>query len=382
MTEPTKPNAGQNLEKLDPATCWAALCARDARYDGTFVYTVRTTGIYCRPSCWSRLPRVENVAFFHTAAEAEKAGFRPCKRCRPAEPSPVERHRRAIARACALIREAEAALTVSQLADAVGMSRYHFHRVFRELVGSTPGAYLRTHRLQRFAGELDNGAPVAEAVYAAGFTSSSRAYAAASNGLGMTPGARRRGGAGQTIRYTIAQTWIGWVILAVSAQGVCAAAFGDHPQSLVADLRRRFASATLIEDQDDLRSWMQKVIDYLAAPGARVLDLPLDIQGTAFQARVWQALRKIPPGQTVSYADIAAALGQPNAVRAVARACASNAIAMFIPCHRVVRSDGGLAGYRWGVERKRALLAAEQQDSAARPPQAVAGPLPRHKRLK
>jgi len=367
MTETPVQNGGRRLEKLDPATCWAALCARDARYDGRFVYTVKTTGVYCRPSCRSRLPRFENVSFFPTPAEAEKAGFRPCKRCRPAEPSPVERHRRAIERACALIRDAEAALDLSQLAAAVGMSRHHFHRVFTEIVGSTPGAYLRTHRLRRLATELESGVPVAEAVYAAGFTSSSRAYAAAPGGLGMTPGARRRGGAGQIIRYATARTWIGWVILAVSARGVCAVAFGDDPESLVADLRRRFASATLIEDREDLHSWMQKLVDYLAAPGARALDLPLDIQGTAFQARVWQALRKIPPGQTVSYADIAAALGQPNAVRAVARACASNPIALFIPCHRAVRSDGGLAGYRWGVERKRALLAAEKRSAEKAP---------------
>ena len=352
-------------ERLDPGACWAAVRARDAAADGRFFYGVRTTGVYCRPSCRSRLPRPENVAFHHTSVEAEAAGFRPCKRCRPADASPVERHRRAVERACALIRAAEAVPTLKQLADAAGMSRHHFHRVFAQVVGSTPGEYARTHRVRRLALELEAGTPVTEAVYAAGFGSTSRAYEAVPAGLGMTPTARRKGGAGQTIRYTTARTAVGWAILAASARGVCAAAFGDDPGTLVAQVRQRFPAAALVEDQGELRAWMGAVVDYLAAPAAHALDLPLDIQGTAFQARVWRALRQIPPGRTVSYAEVAAALGQPTAVRAVARACASNAIAVLIPCHRVVRSGGELAGYRWGEARKRALLNAEQRTSAA-----------------
>lgn len=351
----------QDTDQFDLKACWAALRGRDPAADGRFFYGVKTTGVYCRPSCPSRPPRPENVTFYRTQAEAEAAGFRPCKRCRPTERSPVERHRQAVARACALIRAADTAPSLDRLAAAAGMSRYHFHRVFTQIVGTTPGAYARTQRVRRLESELAGGTPVTEAVYAAGFGASSRAYEAAAGGLGMTPGVRRRGGAGQTIRYATAQTGIGWVILAASQRGICAAAFGDDREALIDGLRRRFPAAVLVEDQDELQAWMHAVVGHLAAPAARALDLPLDIQGTAFQARVWQALRKIPLGQTASYAEIAAALGQPAAVRAVARACASNDIALLIPCHRVVRSDGDLAGYRWGVARKRALLAAERR---------------------
>ena len=296
-----------------------------------------TTGIYCRPSCPSRPARPENLRFFRTAAEAAATGLRPCKRCRPDEASPIERHRRAVAAACASIEGSEASPTLAVLADKAGMSRHHFHRVFTQITGATPGAYARTVKLRRLSGALETGTGVTEAVYAAGYGSPSRAYAAAASGLGMTPGAKRRGGAGEKIRYAIRDTAIGPMLLAASARGVCATAFGEDPAALLDELRRRFPAATLVEDQAELQAWVEAVADHLDAP-ARALDLPLDIQGTAFQTRVWQALREIPLGHTASYAEIAAALGRPTAVRAVARACAGNEIAVLIPCHRVVRS--------------------------------------------
>lgn len=345
---------------LDGARCWAAVCARDPAADGQFLVGVLTTGIYCRPSCPSRQPRRDNVRFFRTSQEAEAAGLRPCKRCRPNEASPVERHRRAVERACATIERSETNPRLAALADAAGMSRHHFHRVFTQMMGTTPGAYGRSARLSRLSAALEGGAAVSDAVYAAGYGSASRAYEAAGSGLGMTPGAKRRGGAGERIRYTVAQTSIGPMLLAASARGVCATAFGEDPAVLLDELRRRFPAAELVEDGAELDGWVRAVADHLITP-AQALDLPLDLQGTAFQTRVWQALQQIPLGQTASYSQIAAVLGRPAAVRAVARACAANEVAVLIPCHRVVRQDGGLSGYRWGTERKRALLAAERK---------------------
>jgi AraC family transcriptional regulator, regulatory protein of adaptative response / methylated-DNA-[protein]-cysteine methyltransferase len=351
---------------LDFEQCWAALQRRDASVDGQFLYGVRTTGVYCRPGCASRLPLRKNTMFFDTSADAEAAGLRPCKRCRPTDGSPASRHLAAIERACALLRTSETLPSLGELADAAGISRFHFHRVFKQITGATPRDYARTHRLGRLGEKLDSGQPVTEAIYASGFGSSSRAYEAAPAGLGMTPGARRRGGNGETIRFVTVETPLGWALVAATERGICMTALADDRDSLAAALRQRFPAAAVIAEDAGLKGWADRIVGFITAPG-RNLDLPLDIQGTAFQARVWRALQKIPLGKTASYAEIAAALGQPKAVRAVAQACASNKLALLVPCHRVIRSDGDLGGYRWGLERKRALLARERAAAAQEP---------------
>jgi AraC family transcriptional regulator, regulatory protein of adaptative response / methylated-DNA-[protein]-cysteine methyltransferase len=348
---------------LHEDTCWEALSGRDAGADGRFFYAVKTTGVYCRPGCPSRLPLRRNVAFYETGAAAEAAGFRACKRCRPQEASSASRHLAAVERACALLRDSETVPRLADLADAAAISRYHFHRVFKQVTGTTPREYARSHRMTRLAERLDAGEPVAPAIYAAGFGSSSGAYAAAAAGLGMTPGVRRRGGQGEAIRFMTAPTPLGWVLVAATGRGICMTAIGDDRDGLAAQLRQRFPAADLVAEDAALRGWAERIVAFITAPG-ETLDLPLDIRGTAFQARVWRALRKIPLGHTATYSEVAAALGQPQAVRAVANACAANKLALIVPCHRVVRRDGGLGGYRWGEERKRALLARER-DAAA-----------------
>jgi AraC family transcriptional regulator of adaptative response/methylated-DNA-[protein]-cysteine methyltransferase len=344
---------------LNRDECWAALASRDRTAAGAFVYAVRSTGVYCRPGCASRLPRPENVAYYANPAAAEAAGFRPCKRCRPKE-AVGSRHVAAIGRACALIRAQDALPSLAELADAAGISRFHFHRVFKEITGATPREWGKAYRLGRFAARLDAGESVAEAVYASGFGASSRAYEAAPNGLGMTPGARRHGGRGETIRFTTVETALGWALVAATGRGICMTALGDEPGALETELRRRFPAALIWPADAALTAWAERIVQFITRPDAQP-DLPLDIRGTAFQAQVWRALQKIPPGRTTSYSEVAAALGRPRAVRAVARAIASNNVALLVPCHRVVRSDGDLAGYRWGRERKRALIARERE---------------------
>jgi AraC family transcriptional regulator of adaptative response/methylated-DNA-[protein]-cysteine methyltransferase len=345
---------------LDHEACWAAVAARDAGADGRFFYAVTTTGVYCRPGCASRLPRRENVRFFADTAAAEAAGFRPCKRCRPTEDSAAARHLAAIGKACALLRDGEPMPSLDQLAAAAGMSRYHFHRVFKQVTGATPRDYARAQRIGRFADALAAGGSVTAAVYAAGFGSSSRAYEDAPQGLGMTPGKQRHGGNGETIRFVTVETPLGHALVAATARGICMTALADDPASLVAQLRARFPAAVLVAEDAELRSWAERIVRFITQPQESLDLLPLDIRGTAFQARVWRALRKIPPGRTASYAEIATAIGAPKAVRAVAQACAANRLALVVPCHRVIRSDGGLGGYRWGVDKKRALLARER----------------------
>jgi AraC family transcriptional regulator, regulatory protein of adaptative response / methylated-DNA-[protein]-cysteine methyltransferase len=349
---------------LNTEECWTALTARDAAADGTFIYAVRTSGVYCRPACPSRLPLRKNVAFYESTTAAEAAGFRPCKRCRPAETSPAGRHFAAIGRACALIRERDHLPSLAELADAAGVSRFHFHRVFKQITGTTPREWGNAHRIGRFAERLDAGDSVAASVYAAGFGASSRAYEAAPNGLGMTPATRRRGGKGETIRFTIVPTPLGHAIVAATGRGICMTALGDDPARLEAELRRQFPAADFAAADAALTEWAERIVAFITRPEAQP-DLPLDISGTAFQAMVWRALQKIPLGRTTSYSEIAAALGRPTAVRAVARAIASNNHAVLVPCHRVVRSDGALSGYRWGVERKRALIEREHEAAAA-----------------
>jgi AraC family transcriptional regulator of adaptative response/methylated-DNA-[protein]-cysteine methyltransferase len=343
---------------LDMEQCWNAVVAHDIGADGGFFYSVRTTGVYCRPGCASRQPRRENVTFYETAAEAEAAGFRPCKRCRPNEASSGERHIAAVERACALIRSHDTLPSLAEMASAAGISRFHFHRVFKQVTGTTPREWGKAHRLDRFADRLAAGEDIAQSAFAAGFGASSRAYAAAPNGLGMTPGARRRGGKGEHIRFTIVSTWLGWALVAATDRGICMTALGDDRAALETDLRRRFSAAELVPADDELAGWAERVVRFITAPGEQP-DLPLDVRGTAFQAQVWRALQKIPPGRTMTYSEIAATLGRPNAVRAVAQACASNKLAVLVPCHRVIRADGDLAGYRWGIERKEALLGRE-----------------------
>ncbi|GAB6845741.1 AraC family transcriptional regulator of adaptative response/methylated-DNA-[protein]-cysteine methyltransferase [Methylorubrum rhodinum] len=337
---------------------WTALAARDPLADGRFVYAVRTTGVYCRPSCAARRPKPENVTFHATCAEAEAAGFRPCLRCRPNAPSRTERHAEAVARACRLIEAAETPPSLYALAQAVGLSPFHFHRVFREATGITPKAYATARRADRAAAGLQEAASVTEAIYAAGYAAPSRFYAGAAERLGMSPSAYRKGGIGARIRFAVAPCALGTVLVAATERGVCAILLGDNPEALARDLRDRFPRAELIGGDAGFEAWVARVVSFVEAPG-RGLDLPLDIGGTAFQQRVWTALRAIPPGRTATYAEIARAIGEPAAVRAVAMACGANRLAVAIPCHRVVRSDGSLSGYRWGVERKRDLLARE-----------------------
>jgi AraC family transcriptional regulator of adaptative response/methylated-DNA-[protein]-cysteine methyltransferase len=339
-------------------TRWNAVLARDTAYDGQFYFSVRTTGVYCRPACAARVPRRENVAFHATPAEAEAAGFRPCLRCKPTQPPLAERHAAVVAQACRAIEAAETAPDLDTLAAAAGLSSHHFHRIFKAVAGVTPKAYADAERARRVREGLTAGGTVTEAIYDAGFNSSGRFYEAAGKVLGMTPTDFRSGGARATIRFALAQCSLGAILVAATDKGVCAILLGDDPEALVRDLQDRFDRAELIGGDADFEALVAKVVGFVEQP-ALGLDLPLDVRGTAFQQRVWQALRDIAPGKTASYAQVAQAIGSPKAVRAVAQACAANALAVAIPCHRVVRNDGALSGYRWGVERKRALLERE-----------------------
>lgn len=337
---------------------WAAVQARDAAADGHFFLAVKTTGIYCRPSCRSRAALRKNVEFFAATADARRAGYRACKRCRPDNidaPSPqVE----AIKRACRLIEKAETPPRLADLARAAGLSPYHFHRLFKKTLGVTPKAYIAGQRTGRLQDRLAEGSAVTNAIYDSGFNSSSRFYEQSAGTLGMNASAYRRGGEGVEIAYAAVRCYLGHVLVAGTARGICMIAFGDDPAGLVRDLKRRFPRAAWRENAKDFAAQVKRVVAFIQAPAAG-LDLPLDIQGTAFQRRVWQALRRIPAGATASYTEIARKIGQPAAVRAVAQACGANPVAVAVPCHRILRSDGGLGGYRWGVERKKKILARE-----------------------
>jgi AraC family transcriptional regulator of adaptative response/methylated-DNA-[protein]-cysteine methyltransferase len=336
---------------------WAAVVARDRAADGNF-YSVKTTGVYCRPSCPSRPAKPENVAFHATGAAAEQAGFRPCKRCKPDQPALAAQHAAIVAKMCRRIASAAALLSLNALAKEAGMSPHHFHRVFKATTGVTPRAYAAAERAQRVRAELTRSETVTEAIFDSGFNTGGRFYAASDALLGMTPTDYRAGGARAQIRFAVGECSLGSILVAKSAKGVCAILLGDDPDKLARDLQDRFARAQLIGGDRDFEKLVAQIVGFVEAPRAG-LDLPLDVRGTAFQQRVWQALRKIPVGSTASYAEIARRIGAPKSVRAVAQACAANAIAVAIPCHRVVRTDGALSGYRWGVDRKRALLARE-----------------------
>jgi len=350
LTKPRLPKASAADAKR-----WSAVLARDSSCDGRFVYSVATTGVYCRPSCAARRPKRAHVRFHASCADAEAAGFRPCKRCRPGAPALPQEHAVKVARACRLIEAAEEAPTLAALAEAAGLSPYHFHRIFKAVAGVTPKAYATAHRHNRVREHLKGSSTVTEAIYAAGFNSSGRFYANASQVLGMTPTDFRCGGANAEIRFAIGACSLGAILVAASKKGVCAILIGDDPDALARDLADRFPRAELIGDDGEFEALVAKVVGLVEAPRS-ALDLPLDVRGTAFQHRVWAALKDIPPGSTATYADIAQAIGAPKAVRAVAGACAANMLAVAIPCHRVVRTNGALSGYRWGVERKRTLL--------------------------
>ena len=356
--QPTEPTC-QDLE-LDPR--WNAVLSRDAGADGEFVYGVRTTGVYCRPSSSARLPRPENVVFFANAAEAEAAGYRPSKRAAADRTGLAEQHAAVVAGACRLIIEAEGLPTLAELAAHAGMSPWHLHRVFKAVTGVTPKGYANAHRADKVRSKLTDSGRITDALYDAGFNSNSRFYEASTGLLGMSPTDYRKGGATLEIRFAVGECFLGSILVAQSTRGVCAILLGDDPNRLVEDLQDQFHSATLIGGDADFERLMAEVVGFIEAPKLG-LNLPLDLQGTAFQQRVWQALAQIPPGTTASYAQIAQRIGLPSASRAVALACAANHIAVAIPCHRVVRSDGALSGYRWGVERKRALLIREGQET-------------------
>jgi AraC family transcriptional regulator of adaptative response/methylated-DNA-[protein]-cysteine methyltransferase len=353
-------------EQLAAATVadprWAALRARDARADGSFFYSVRSTGVYCKPSCAARAPRPENVAFYATAADADAAGFRPCKRCRPDRLAQAVPHAALVAELCRLIETSEQPPTLEQLAERAGFSAFHLHRVFKAVTGLTPRAYAQAHRAERVRRALrsDGTASVTDAIYGAGYGSGGRFYAEADAVLGMTASRYRAGGAGADVRFAVGQCSLGAIVVAASERGVCHIALGDDPDQMLRELQDRFPRARLVGGDARFEALVARVVGHVEAPRIG-LELPLDVRGTAFQQRVWQALREIPPGATASYADIAQRIGAPGAVRAVAQACAANALAVAIPCHRVVRRDGAPGGYRWGVERKRALLERERE---------------------
>jgi AraC family transcriptional regulator of adaptative response/methylated-DNA-[protein]-cysteine methyltransferase len=339
---------------------WLAVARRDAAADGQFLFSVKTTGVYCRPSCAARMPRRENVAFHPDAAAARAAGFRPCKRCRPDGPSRPEREAAMIAAACRMIDDAEAPLPLSALAEAAGLSPHHFHRVFRRVTGLTPRAYKAARRAESARRELQDAGSVTEAIYGAGFSGPSRFYAASPAMLGMRPSAYRAGGSGETIRFAVGEISLGSILVAATERGVCAILLGDEPDELARDLQDRFPKAEIVGGDEAFEATVAAVVGMVERPGGAP-DLPLDIRGTAFQERVWRVLRDVPAGATVSYAEVARRIGAPAATRAVAQACGANALAVAIPCHRVVRADGAPSGYRWGVERKRALLELESE---------------------
>jgi AraC family transcriptional regulator of adaptative response/methylated-DNA-[protein]-cysteine methyltransferase len=341
---------------------FAAVRGRDIRADGSFYYAVATTGVYCRPSCAARPARRENVSFHPDPVSAERAGFRPCKRCRPNEAPRAEREAALVAGACRAIEAAEELPSLDALAASAGLSPFHFHRLFRRIAGVTPRAYAAALRARRVQSNLQDGQSITNALYDAGFGSSSRFYEAADGMLGMRPSAYRAGGAGETIRHAFGQSSLGLVHIAATDRGICSIALGDDASTLEAELARRFPRANLVAADTEFADWVRQVIAFVETPRGG-LALPLDIRGTAFQRLVWQALQAIPPGETVSYSELALRLGQPKAVRAVAGACAANKVALAIPCHRVVGADGALTGYRWGVARKQALLERERADA-------------------
>ncbi len=342
---------------------WLLVRARDPAADDRFFYAVRTTKVYCRPSCAARLPRPENISFHVTAAAAEKSGFRPCKRCKPNQPRLADRHTATVERLCRLIEASEEVLTLAQLARNAGLSAFYTHRLFKSVTGLTPKEFASAHRAKRVRRELSAVGSITQAIYNAGYNSSGRFYETSNALLGMTPSRYRAGGKAARIFFAIGECTLGSILVAATDRGVCAILLGDDPEELARDLERRFPKSELVGAERSFENHVAQVIGLIENPRLG-LALPLDIRGTAFQQRVWKALSKIPAGKSRTYSEVAKAIGAPRAVRAVAHACAANALAVAIPCHRVVRLDGNLAGYRWGIERKRALLTRESVTTA------------------
>jgi AraC family transcriptional regulator, regulatory protein of adaptative response / methylated-DNA-[protein]-cysteine methyltransferase len=353
--------------KLTPSVAddprWARIVARDKTADGHLWYSVSTTGVYCRPSCPSRIANPTNVQLHDSLESAKATGFRPCKRCKPDGASIEAENAALVAKACRIIEDSEKEPLLNELAGAIGRSPRYFHRVFKAATGLTPKDYAAAHRAKKVRQGLASGGTVTEAFYDAGFNSSGRFYEKSTDMLGMTPSQYRAGGADAEIRFAVGQTSLGAILVASSKKGIAAILLGDDPDELVRDLQDRFPKARLIGADHDYEAVVARVVGFVEAPEIG-LNLPLDVRGTAFQQRVWQALQKIPVGKTVSYTEVARRIGSPNAVRAVAGACAANNLAVAVPCHRVVRNDGSLSGYAWGVERKRILLDREGSEES------------------
>ncbi len=339
---------------------WLAVKARDKLADGRFYFAVATTGIYCRPSCGARQPKRENVSFFSDVASAEKAGFRACKRCQPNQQQSWNKNQELVTTACRYIESAETPPTLKQLAAKVGLSEYHFHRIFKEATGVTPKAYANSVRAKNVKDSLRTADTVTEAIYDAGYGASSRFYEKSQSFLGMTPQQFKAGGQGHTVHYTIVPCYLGLVLVAATDKGICSIQFADDRAELEALLKQTFPNAMLDGGDETFATLVANAVAYIENGNKAHQDLPLDIMGTAFQQQVWQAIMQIPSGSTLSYKKLAESMNKPTAARAVASACAKNNIAVVIPCHRVVRGDGSLSGYRWGVERKAKLLAKEK----------------------
>lgn len=348
----------QFFDEVSDESRWQAVETRDNRADEQFVFAVKTTGICCRPSCSARHPLRKNVLFFENVAAAVDAGFRPCKRCQPDKPAPEQQRIDRITEACRILEASSEPIVLAELAVRVAMSPFHFHRLFKQVTGLTPHAWQKALRAKRLREQLNEGEGVTRAVFEAGYQSGSNFYQQANEVLGMTAKQYRRGGARATIQFVVGSCRLGEFLVAQSERGICAILLGNDGQSLIHELETLFPNSSLDVGDESFARRVAQVVSVLEHPGQQVA-LPLDIQGTAFQQQVWQALRQIPAGQTASYSDIAQRIGKPQAVRAVAGACAANKLAVVIPCHRVVRNDGALSGYRWGVERKRQLLEIE-----------------------
>lgn len=343
---------------METEVFWQAVKANDVRFDGAFVLGVKTTGIYCKPSCRARLPKRENVDFYATPLAAESSGFRACKRCRPREVGGIEPQVKKILWACEII-DGDDLIALDVLAGTVGSSAYHLQRSFKEIIGVSPKKYAEARRMEKFKDELRSGGDVTTAMYEVGFGSTSRLYEKAAENLGMTPAVYKKGGKGMKINYIVTDCELGKLLVARTRRGICSVTFGDDALVLRDALSKEFPNAEIAEDSENLRKAVEGIIKYLAGKNKRLI-LPLDLQATAFQLQVWDFLRKIPYGETRSYSEVAEAIGDRKKVRAVAQACARNRVAIIIPCHRVVASDGNLSGYRWGADRKGMLLKKEK----------------------
>ena len=347
-----------SVNKIDQEQLWQAVVSRDSRLDGDFVFAVSSTRIYCRPSCPSRRPRRDRVSFFAQPEAAEQAGFRACLRCRPREVGASDPKSDLVRRACQLLEQSDEPMNLASLSERLGISSFHLQRTFKKIVGITPRQYAETCRTNKFKANVRGGQPITGAMYDAGYSSSSRLYERATEELGMTPATYSRNGRGAVISYALAKCDLGCLLVAATEKGICAVRLGLETE-LESVLCDEFSAASVQRDDRKLKGWVSQILEHLAGKRPS-LDLPLDVQATAFQRIVWEALRAIPYGSTSSYSEVAKAIRRPSAVRAVARACATNPVALIIPCHRVVREDQSLGGYRWGLERKKGLLERER----------------------